>query len=285
MSINKFFSETLGASVRNSRWSWGATDAATNRVFLRVWEDEIEKHGRSEYVLVAWHEYDVNYASNGIDERYRHVAEIMEGAEGYGVVCKPRQKGNRRKIASFDRDVLLHFGAIEEWENCTMARVTNRVPVSELARSRNSQTDLIQDLGRLARRKIETTEKESLSKARIGQGRFRADVLHRWNNACAVTGCDVLEIVRASHIKPWRDCTDEERLDPLNGLPLVANLDALFDNGLITFDSQGKMLVSNSIPESQQSSLGLRGPGLLKSISNKTRKYLKYHRANVFQNG
>jgi putative restriction endonuclease len=39
-------------------------------------------------------------------------------------------------------------------------------------------------------------------------------------------------MLRASHIKPWSDCSNRERLDPLNGLLLVAHIDALFDNGL-----------------------------------------------------
>ena len=44
MLISDFFMSTLGAELRNKRWSWGATDGTTNRVFLRVWADEIEEH-------------------------------------------------------------------------------------------------------------------------------------------------------------------------------------------------------------------------------------------------
>jgi putative restriction endonuclease len=42
MKISEFFTDTLGANLRNKRWSWGAVDPMTNRVFLRVWQDNIE---------------------------------------------------------------------------------------------------------------------------------------------------------------------------------------------------------------------------------------------------
>ncbi|QGQ27026.1 HNH endonuclease [Gimesia benthica] len=76
-----------------------------------------------------------------------------------------------------------------------------------------------------------STTKEQLILARVGQGQFRKGVLALWNDRCAVTGTTFA--VRASHIKPWRDCSDDERIDPNNGLPLVATLDALFDSYLI----------------------------------------------------
>jgi hypothetical protein len=57
----------------------------------------------------------------------------------------------------------------------------------------------------------------------------------QWEKRCTVTCCATLETIRASHIKPWWMATNEERLDPGNGLPLVATVDTLFDAGLITF--------------------------------------------------
>ncbi len=83
---------------------------------------------------------------------------------------------------------------------------------------------------------ILVTKRKALIEARIGQGRFRIGVLKRWNQGCAVTVCTALEALRASHIKPWRTCDDQERLDPENGLPLTATLDALFDRHLVFFN-------------------------------------------------
>lgn len=70
------------------------------------------------------------------------------------------------------------------------------------------------------------TEKEQLILGRIGQGTFRLGVLAAWENRCAVTGATMC--LRASHIKPWRSCSNSERLDANNGLPLVATIDVLF---------------------------------------------------------
>ena len=66
-----------------------------------------------------------------------------------------------------------------------------------------------------------------------------------------MTGIDVTEVLRASHAKPWSMCiTDEERLDVFNGFLLSANLDALFDKCLITFDDQGKIVIASRINSS-----------------------------------
>lgn len=74
----------------------------------------------------------------------------------------------------------------------------------------------------------------------------------RSGNSCAVSGSTVLDAIRASHNKPWRNANDNERLDPFNGLPLIASFDALFDVGLIAFDENGCLLVSSRLPESER---------------------------------
>ena len=52
-----------------------------------------------------------------------------------------------------------------------------------------------------------------------------------WGGRCAVTGLDLPLLLRASHIKPWRDSDNRERLDPYNGLLLSPSYDAAFDWG------------------------------------------------------
>ena len=59
--------------------------------------------------------------------------------------------------------------------------------------------------------------------------------MRRWEGRCALTGVSIGAVLRASHMKPWVEATDEERLDPENGLLLAANADALFDRYLISF--------------------------------------------------
>ncbi|QQC65539.1 HNH endonuclease [Paraburkholderia ginsengisoli] len=96
---------------------------------------------------------------------------------------------------------------------------------------------LIEDLAEIEREVPDITEREQLAKARVGQGRFRADVTTKWGRGevCALTGIAISEMLVASHIKPWRDSENHERLDPMNGLLLAAHADRLFDRYLMSF--------------------------------------------------
>jgi putative restriction endonuclease len=124
------------------------------------------------------------------------------------------------------------------------------------------------------------TTKEQLVLARIGQGVFRKSVLSRWNYRCAVTGSSL--VIRASHIKPWRACDDSERLDPNNGLPLVATLDALFDSHLITFKPSGVIQMSERIPTFERKCLGITvDMKLRREPTLEMRAYLESHRENL----
>ena len=128
------------------------------------------------------------------------------------------------------------------------------------------------------------TTRMRLQAARMGQGQFRADVLARWSNKCAVTGCTVFEAIRASHMKPWALSNNDERLDPDNGLPLVATLDALFDRGLITFEANGAMLMSSLLSANERKRLKLGGR-LSAQLSSRQMQFLEFHRGSEFNPG
>lgn len=123
------------------------------------------------------------------------------------------------------------------------------------------------------------TEVERLVRQRVGQARYRDALLTYWGGACAVTGVSVAEALRASHAKPWAECTDDaERLDAFNGFLLVANLDALFDRFLISFDDTGHLLVSARLSPSDLSGLGIQ-PGMrLRWLASEHQHYLQWHR-------
>ena len=279
MKINNFFNDVLGANVRNPRWSWGAVEPLCDRIYLRVWGDQIETIKGKEFIPLDWDEYFEGYRSNGINERRQHVERLKTGTEGFGVVCEPTADVHARKIASFNDKSLLRLGNLITIDGCTLAEIVDRVPVSKLSRSQTGASTAGSDISKILRLKVDKTTKEVLVDARIGQGRFRQEVLNRWNRRCAVTGCCIEEAVRASHIKPWRESTNEERLDCENGLPLVATLDALFDAHLISFDKNGNLLVSSLIPNSEVEALGLKGMKLSKKPTSGMQTYLKILRA------
>jgi hypothetical protein len=131
--------------------------------------------------------------------------------------------------------------------------------------------------------KISTTEKRDLVLARRGQGLFRRRV-QQIEYRCRVTLVDRPEHLRASHCKPWRDCSNEERLDAENGLLLTPSIDHLFDRGFISFRGNGDLLVS---PVAHPESLIRMGVELGKSVNvgpfrSGQQLFLEYHRDAVF---
>lgn len=127
------------------------------------------------------------------------------------------------------------------------------------------------------------TETESNRATRLGQSKFRQALMDRWDRRCAVTGLPLPELLRASHIKPWRYSSPRERLDPDNGLLLAVHLDGLFDRGLISFDDRGAVIRSPMLSGELVHALGLGELEPLKNLGIRTRAYLAIHRARCFK--
>ena len=132
---------------------------------------------------------------------------------------------------------------------------------------------------------LDQTMKQAIIQARRGQGIFRRRV-KQIEPRCRVTGLKDGRLLIASHIKPWRDCeTTEERLDGLNGLLLAPHIDRLFDKGLISFERNGRLMLSDTVDSETVESLGL-SPMLAEGIgafSEAQEVYLAFHRDNVFR--
>lgn len=121
------------------------------------------------------------------------------------------------------------------------------------------------------------TDRDEIRKSRIGQGKFRNELIQHWR-VCAVTGLSAQSLLRASHIKPWRDSDNRERLDRFNGLLLAPHLDALFDAGLISFDDSGRILLSTRLSADDRRLLGVNDGFALRSVDQRHKKYLLFHR-------
>ena len=93
---------------------------------------------------------------------------------------------------------------------------------------------------------MEGKEAIRATKVRINQGGFRKIILDTYQNRCCITGLDIPQINIASHIIPWAE-NKKTRMDPRNGLCLSATYDKAFDNHLITFDEDYRLVVSNEI--------------------------------------
>ncbi|MDZ4397644.1 HNH endonuclease signature motif containing protein [Hydrogenophaga sp.] len=125
---------------------------------------------------------------------------------------------------------------------------------------------------------LSKTERVDLVMSRIGQGAFRQKLLNYWQ-ACAVTGYRDTGLLVASHIKPWRDCTSAERLNPYNGLLLTPNLDKAFDTGLVTFLRQGPIAISPLLTEPEK--LGIT-PVMRVELTAQHEPFMSFHRDTVF---
>lgn len=128
---------------------------------------------------------------------------------------------------------------------------------------------------------IKATEKDSIVKSRIGQGIFRNELIEYWHG-CAISQCPFTWMLIASHIKPWRDADNQERLDTYNGLLLLPNYDKLFDLGYISFTQMGKIMYSRLLDKFDREAIGLTSDLHLVKLENQHLKYLKYHNENCF---
>lgn len=126
---------------------------------------------------------------------------------------------------------------------------------------------------------IPDTQKAVMVNTRVGQGRFREELINHWKG-CAVTKFLNYSFLIASHIKPWSKSDNQERLDPFNGLLLLANIDKAFDLGYISFDEKGHILISEHLEECQ--TLGIHSDMNI-LLAKQHQDYLAFHREELFK--
>jgi hypothetical protein len=125
------------------------------------------------------------------------------------------------------------------------------------------------------------TEQEQIVVSRLGQGNFRRNVIRLWGS-CSVTGLHTVSLLRASHIKPWKNSDNNERLTPYNGLLLIPDYDFLFDRGYITFRNTGSVVVSQRLSPFACKVFDVRDDLELRKVFPESKEYLEFHRSEVF---
>lgn len=186
------------------------------------------------------------------------------------------------RAVSFRRDFVLH---IAQATTNSMKREYIEKHLNELNAlldyigTLEEDADVFFFLGTINNPLLSSTTKQEMLNVRIGQQRFRKLVLDMWSHRCAITGAG--RFITASHIKPWSVSDNSERLDPFNGLALSPVYDKAFDAGLISFDDEGKILISKRL-EKDASALGISGQERIKNLNFLHKKYLSYHRQERF---
>lgn len=127
---------------------------------------------------------------------------------------------------------------------------------------------------------IDGASKKAVVNVRVNQGKFRDFLLKRYKKCC-LCGMENHDLLTASHIKPWAESESKEQLDINNGFLMCPNHDKLFDKGYITFDDAGKIIISGRLTESDMVLLNVNSRMHIE-LTDSNKKYLKFHRENVF---
>lgn len=131
---------------------------------------------------------------------------------------------------------------------------------------------------------LSDTEKSQLVISRKGQGLFRNNTLALMP-CCPFTGISNSKLLRASHCMPWAECiTASDRLDGYNGLTLTPTYDVLFDQGFISFNDDGSLLISIFLDSYSRQILNLiPGKIYIDNSNNLRSRFLSYHRTFIFK--
>jgi hypothetical protein len=128
--------------------------------------------------------------------------------------------------------------------------------------------------------RLDATSKRSEISVRLGQHRFRRLVLERWRGCCAATGADLF--VDASHIKPWCDSSNFDRINPDNGIALSPLYHKAFDRGFISFADDGSLLVAESFRE-RLLRVGMNLSVRISGLTEDHLPFLEHHRKHFFR--
>lgn len=127
---------------------------------------------------------------------------------------------------------------------------------------------------------VDGASQKAIVNVRVNQEIFRNYLLKRYNRCC-LCGVENPALLIASHIKPWVESEPKEKLDVDNGFLMCPNHDRIFDKGYITFDDDGKIIISDRLTENDRVFLNVNSRMHIE-LTESNKKYLKFHRENVF---
>ena len=203
----------------------------------------------------------------------------------YSPIQPDNGSGNQAYLFDISKDFALALGhLIDVWVvDCINGNVVMDISLVDSAYEKISEWEDKIEVAISEVINIPETEKTALIKARVGQGKFRENVA-AIERRCRITKVDRIEHLIASHIKPWRDSSNEERLRAENGLMLTPTIDHLFDRGFIGFENSGKLIIS---PIAHHDSLIKMGVPLdsgfnAGSFTEGQKVFLEWHRESYF---
>lgn len=142
----------------------------------------------------------------------------------------------------------------------------------------------VQEEMKLVEATIDLKQRLIKSKARIGQGKYREQLLIQCPY-CPITMVSDDRLLIASHIKPWAKSSVIEQIDPYNGFIFTPTFDALFDKGFMSFTNDKKTMLSPFLSKMTYSKLGISDNKAINSLimDSQREKYLEYHRTEILK--
>lgn len=228
------------------------------------------KDDKSKSNYISWLRYINN---NCGDINIRLSSNLTEGDKN-SIITFLSDTRNNRTLYSKENDISNFKSALNKFEQFLQSETLKSKiepkldvisnPFQEITDSQLSETDKIQ-----------------LILARLGQGDFRNKILAKFNSSCIFSKCTTSEILIASHIKPWKDSNNKERLSEDNGILCLPTFDKLFDNGFISFDENGNLILSKMLKQKDIDCLNIN-INFRYVFNEKQKKFMEYHRNNVF---
>ncbi len=129
---------------------------------------------------------------------------------------------------------------------------------------------------------LNTAESRVRTKIRNSEQKFRKDLMRLWASQCVLCGIDLPELLKAIRSKPWKDSSDLDKIDPYNGLLLCANHAALYEEGFIAFDGQGRLHISPQLSDAHYEKYDLHRKMKIARQENH-KHYLKWHKRHLFK--
>ncbi|WP_287201672.1 HNH endonuclease signature motif containing protein [Pseudoalteromonas sp.] len=261
MSRKKFM-EYHGATNRNDRYGWAFVNHADKVVIFGAWDVHTEPD-RALIMSTNWERNELGRKQNAYGEAIEYIGLVEN--EGYSLKTFPMILGEEydKKTGTTRAKIKDYIAVVSDMSLEVINGDYYAVGNHDVRVSKKAPSNVAQDVTDIFDTIVEKTERESMVLARIGQGKFRQNVIDAWGNgeSCALTLTNIREMLIASHIVPWSKCnSNEQRLDGANGILLCAHIDKLFDAHLLTFVKQGSKFIlklSSKIDPSTLKGLGI----------------------------
>jgi len=222
-------------------------------------EGNVNTHSRTNYI--SWLKF--------LDNQGYELAELESNEDIEDLLDKERKLQCNRSKYNKAKDLVNFKSALRkflQFRKSNFARQQDETILAELKSVENDKT-------------LSVTEREAIVKSRIGQGMFRNKLVNYWHG-CSISAFHHLDLLVASHIKPWKDADNAERISVYNGLLLLPNYDKLFDRGYISFDDDGSIIYSRYLDQEDRKLLGMDSHVHLLKVEDRHRGFLAYHREN-----